>query len=124
MRAHAAWAAVAAVAVVLLAGCGDDGGTTSAASPPPPSAEAQLAAGKAIFTAHCGGCHTLADAGSTAVVGPNLDDLKPVKALVIAQVTNGGIVMPSFTDKLSGGHILTEAQIQAVADYVSTVAGK
>jgi cytochrome c6 len=124
MRARAAWAAVATVAMVVIAGCGDGRGTTDVAPPPPPSGGGQLAAGKAIFTAHCGGCHTLADAGSTGAVGPNLDQSKPAKTLVVERVTNGGNVMPSFTDKLSGGHILTDAQVQAVADYVSSVAGK
>ncbi len=75
--------------------------------------------GKQIFlTAGCTGCHTLKDAGSTGTIGPNLDALKPPKSLVIDRVTNGKRAMPSFKDKLS------PAQIQAVADYVSSVAGK
>jgi len=75
--------------------------------------------GEAIFKgAGCGGCHTLAAAGSTGTVGPNLDQLKPAMAIVVRQVTNGGAVMPAFKGKLSA------AQIQAVAKYVSSVAGK
>jgi cytochrome c6 len=75
--------------------------------------------GKTIFSAAgCTGCHTLADAGSTGTVGPNLDKAKPAKALVIQRVTNGKGAMPSFKDKLS------QKQIQAVADYVSSKAGK
>jgi len=74
--------------------------------------------GKAIFQAECASCHTLAAAGATGTVGPNLDQLKPSKAIVIHQVTNGGGVMPAFKGKL------TPAQIAAVADYVSTNAGK
>jgi outer membrane protein assembly factor BamB len=35
------------------------------------------AAGKAVFTANCASCHTLADANAHGSVGPNLDDLKP-----------------------------------------------
>jgi len=107
--------------VVFAAGCGD-GGTGGGATPSPSGG--QVAEGKAIFTIHCGGCHTLADARATAVVGPNLDELKPSKALVVAQVTNGGIAMPSFSDNLSAGHSLTDAQIQAVAEYVSSAAGR
>ena len=34
-------------------------------------------------------CHTLADAGATGTVGPNLDEAKPDTALVTARVTNG-----------------------------------
>src|SRR5215468_1997451 len=54
-------------------------------------------AGKAVFTsAGCVGCHTLADAGATGTVGPNLDDAKPSDALVVERVTNGEGGMPSF----------------------------
>jgi cytochrome c6 len=74
--------------------------------------------GKTIFTTNCGSCHTLADASTTGTVGPNLDDIKPTKDKVATQVTNGGGAMPSFKGTLD------EQQIQAVADYVSSVAGK
>ena len=74
--------------------------------------------GQAIFKSECGGCHTLAAAGTTGTVGPNLDQLKPADAVVVHQVTNGGGVMPAFKGKLS------PAQIQAVAKYVSSSAGK
>jgi cbb3-type cytochrome c oxidase subunit III len=74
--------------------------------------------GKEIFKVKCGGCHTLADAGTTGTTGPNLDLLKPPFATVKTQVTNGGSVMPAFKGTL------TAAQIDAVAKYVSSVAGK
>ena len=74
--------------------------------------------GKSMFQANCASCHTLADAGTTGTVGPNLDDAKPPKDLVVDRVTNGQGVMPSFKDSLD------EQQIQAVADYVSSAAGK
>ena len=75
--------------------------------------------GKDIFQqAGCASCHTLADAGSTGTIGPNLDQKKPPKSLAVDRVTNGKGAMPSFKGKL------TPAQIQAVAKYVSSVAGK
>jgi cbb3-type cytochrome c oxidase subunit III len=74
--------------------------------------------GKAIFKADCSSCHTLSAAGSTGTVGPNLDQLKPKQATVVHQVTNGGAVMPAFKGKL------TPAQIQAVATFVASSAGK
>jgi mono/diheme cytochrome c family protein len=74
--------------------------------------------GKSIFSANCGSCHTLADAGTTGTVGPNLDQAKPSKALAVDRVTNGKGAMPSFQDSLD------PEQIQAVADYVSSAAGK
>jgi mono/diheme cytochrome c family protein len=75
--------------------------------------------GKQIFaSAGCNGCHTLKDAGASGTVGPNLDQLKPSEAAVEKQVTNGGGAMPAFKGQL------TPAQIKAVAEYVSSVAGK
>jgi cbb3-type cytochrome c oxidase subunit III len=74
--------------------------------------------GKKIFVAKCGSCHTLKDAATTGTVGPNLDLLKPPFATVQTQVINGGGAMPAFKGTL------TSAQIKAVAQYVSQVAGK
>jgi cbb3-type cytochrome c oxidase subunit III len=74
--------------------------------------------GKDIFIQNCGGCHVLADAGTTGKIGPNLDQAKPTKALAVDRVTNGKGNMPSFKGQL------TAKQIQAVADYVSSAAGK
>jgi mono/diheme cytochrome c family protein len=76
--------------------------------------------GEAIFKgAGCAGCHTLAAAGATGTTGPNLDQLKPATAIVVRQVTTPPPgIMPSFQKTL------TPAQIQAVAKYVSSSAGK
>jgi len=75
--------------------------------------------GEAIFKGSgCSGCHTLAAAGATGTVGPNLDQLRPPMAIVVKQVTDGGGVMPAFKGKL------TTAQINAVAQYVASSAGK
>jgi len=91
--------------------------TTTETTPP---AQGDPVAGKQVFlgSAACGGCHTLADAGSSGNVGPNLDDVKPSYDKVVTQVTNGGGVMPPFKGTL------TEQQIADVAAYVSSVAGK
>ena len=56
--------------------------------------------------------------GTSGKVGPNLDDVKPTSARVVTQVTNGGGAMPAFKGTLDA------KQINAVADYVSSVAGK
>jgi mono/diheme cytochrome c family protein len=76
--------------------------------------------GAAIFKgAGCAGCHTLAAAGATGTTGPNLDQFKPSMAIVVRQVTSPPAgIMPSFKGRLS------PAQIQAVAKYVSSSAGK
>jgi mono/diheme cytochrome c family protein len=88
---------------------------TGIVAKPPPGGQAD---GKSVFTANCGGCHMLADAGTSGTVGPNLDAAKPPKALVVDRVTNGKGVMPPFKDSLDA------AQIQAVADYVASAAGR
>ncbi|HZO49475.1 MAG TPA: cytochrome c [Gaiellaceae bacterium] len=91
-------------------------GTTT--EQPGGGAKGDPAAGKQVFaSAGCGGCHTLADAGSNGSVGPNLDDAKPAYELVVDRVTHGKGVMPSFAGRLG------TAEIQNVAAYVSSVAG-
>jgi mono/diheme cytochrome c family protein len=65
----------------------------------------------------CGSCHTLRAAQSTGTNGPNLDVLHPSAAAVADQVTSGGGGMPSF------GNSLSSSQIQALASWVSSVAG-
>jgi mono/diheme cytochrome c family protein len=102
--------------------------TNSSPAPAPPPATTEgggngggnlAAQGKQVFaSAGCTSCHTLKDAGASGTVGPNLDDAKPPASLVVDRVTNGKGVMPSFKGQLSA------AQIQAVAEYVSSVAGK
>ena len=82
------------------------------------SATGDAAAGKAVFTANCGACHTLADAGTSGAVGPNLDQLKPDAAIVQKQVENGGAAMPAFKGTLS------DADIANVSAYVASVAGQ
>jgi murein L,D-transpeptidase YcbB/YkuD len=81
-------------------------------------ATAGAATGQQVWSqAGCGACHTLAAAGSSGNAGPNLDALRPSGATVAAQVTYGGGGMPSFGGSLSG------AEIQALATWVSSVAG-
>jgi mono/diheme cytochrome c family protein len=90
--------------------------TTTAA---PSGGKGDATAGKQVFmSAGCTSCHTLADAGAKGTVGPNLDDAKPPFDLVVDRVTNGKGVMPSFKGQLS------VKEIQDVAAYVSSVAGK
>jgi cytochrome c6 len=80
---------------------------------------AVLAQGKQLFQQNCGTCHTLANAGTNGKVGPVLDQVKPSKQLVLSAIKNGGLgsgTMPA--------NIVTGKDAQAVATYVSTVAGK
>jgi outer membrane protein assembly factor BamB len=120
---HGRPATVAATTTTATVGSGESGGQKKPSGPgsqkpTTTSAATGNAAGKAVFEANCATCHTLADANAHGSVGPNLDDLKPNKARVQRQVTNGGAAMPAFGGRLS------KQQIDAVAAYVSSVAGK
>ena len=88
-------------------------GVPGAAATPPAGND-----GKSIFSANCASCHTLKAAGASGTIGPNLDDLKPPEPIVKHQVEVGGGVMPAFKGTL------TPEQIDAVAKYVATSAGK
>jgi cytochrome c oxidase subunit 2 len=81
--------------------------------------------GKQVFAnAGCGACHTLADAGSTAQVGPELDKVLPeltadqVRESIVdpnAEITRGyqGGVMPQ-----DYGQQLTAKQLDALVTYL------
>jgi len=134
-RTTLALATLLAAIGVAVAGCGGEeeatpspqtvtgtttAPTTTTTTTTTPAPKGDPVAGKAVFTgsAGCTGCHTLKDAGSTGTVGPNLDQAMPPASLVIDRVTNGKGVMPSFKGTL------TPTQIDDVAAYVSSIAGK
>lgn len=97
-------------------------GCLVAAALPAAAADDALALGKQLFTGGatpaCAVCHTLKDAGSTGAVGPVLDELKPDAQRVANALRNGVGNMPSYRATL------TDAQIDALARYVSAVAGR
>lgn len=69
--------------------------------------------GKAVFTANCASCHTLAAADATGTVGPDLDTAKWDEAHVKQRVEEGAGAMPAFSGTLS------PEEISAVAKFVS-----
>src|SRR3954466_5153935 len=75
------------------------------------------AAGKVVFKSNtavggCYSCHTLKDAAATGKVGPDLDQAKPEKDLILTRVVNGKTPMPAFKGTL------TPQQIADVVAYV------
>jgi hypothetical protein len=103
--------AFAACVVVALVGCGGKKN--------PDALGQQASAGAQVFAgAGCKSCHTLAAAGASGRVGPDLDMLRPDAATVSRQVKLGGAGMPSFGAKLSS------QQIADVAAYVSAAASQ
>ena len=71
--------------------------------------------GKEIFleAGNCAACHTLSDAGSNAMIGPNLNEIRPDVSRILMAVKNGIGVMPAMEG------ILSNEEIEAVAHYVS-----
>ena len=71
--------------------------------------------GKEIFlnAGNCATCHSLKDAGSNAMVGPNLNQIRPDIGRVKNAVLNGIGVMPAYQG------ILSSEEIDAISYYVS-----
>jgi cytochrome c oxidase subunit 1 len=75
--------------------------------------------GAQLFSDKCGSCHTLKAANTQGTVGPNLDDLKPPTDRVLEAIMKGG----TGSGAMPQG-IVTGADAEAVADFVSKSAGK
>ena len=88
-----------------------------------------MANGKAKFAA-CGGCHTLADAGTKGTVGPNLDDaFRGSRRQGFATSTFEGVIRywiekpEQRSQPIMPPHIVTGKDAADVAAYVASVAG-
>ncbi len=94
---------------------------------------ADLANGRQLFIAKCGTCHYLQEAGTSAVVGPDLDAaFAASRAVGMDQDTIEGVVSdqishPRYTDPASptymAADIVTGRDAEDVAAYVGSVAG-
>jgi mono/diheme cytochrome c family protein len=75
--------------------------------------------GRLLFGQRCAQCHTLQAANALATVGPNLDQLRPPKALILSTIAsgraNGNGNMPA--------QIYVGKDAQDVATFVAKVAG-
>lgn len=71
------------------------------------------------FASTCGTCHTLARAGTTGTVGPNLDQLMPTMIRVENALRIGG----TGDGRMPAG-VLQGAEAVQMAQFVSSVAGK
>jgi mono/diheme cytochrome c family protein len=117
--------------VVLLLGVGVPAWALTKGGSEDSSAEnvpGSLQEGKELFVTNCGACHTLAEAGTDGVIGPNLDDLlappsasapdpATIKPRVLSAINNGvGGRMPKG--------VLSGQQAEEVATFVAQVAGQ
>lgn len=99
-----------------------------AAKPPaPPAGGGGGNSGKALFTSSgCQGCHTLADAGSNATVGPNLDEVLADKdeAFIKTSIEDPSAeIADGYSDTMPKdyGQRLGEDGVDALAKYLSEV---
>jgi len=109
-----------ALAALGFAGCGGDDEVTGMEG-------ANTGSGKELFVQNCASCHTLADAGTMANVGPNLDTAlgwsckqgfaeDTLYSVVLGQIDLAAPPMPA--------DIVTGQDAVDVAAYVASVAGK
>ncbi len=111
-------------------GAQSSGGTAGGASTTSP------AAGKAIFigSSGCSSCHTLAAAGATGTVGPNLGvkvvpDAKtrglPLKKFIFESITKpNAFISPGFRPNImppNFAQTLNSTQIQALVNFIASV---
>ena len=111
-------------AVLAAAGCGTGGVDTSS----------NVAGGKELFVSKCGSCHTLADAGTTGKVGPDLDAAfgpsrqQGFAESTVRQVVRDQIHLPSPAEgnadfPVMPANLVTGSDADAVSAYVASVAG-
>lgn len=78
------------------------------------------AEGRSLFVYNCGTCHTMAAANTAGRIGPNLDQLRPPKALTLDAIEKGRArgqgQMPA--------QLLVGADAEHVAEFIEAVAGR
>jgi mono/diheme cytochrome c family protein len=92
---------------------------------------AQEQVGRELFGEHCAVCHTLAADNAVGKTGPNLDQIKPPKSLVLHTIANGclqKLVGKNYNSIcLAYGNmpadIVQGRQAQDIAAFVGRVAG-
>ena len=116
--------------MLLLTGCGTGGLAKGGGD---------VETGRTLFQSKCGGCHTLAAAGSTGKVGPNLDwsfaqargegfDESAIREIVHEQIKYPGqFSTGNESDELQANmpaNLVRGQDAEAVAAYVAANAGK
>ena len=103
----------AATTVIVVSGCGN-------------SSSPNLQTGEQLFKQSCGSCHTLAEAGTEANIGPNLDDafadsiVSGLKRSTIESVVRAQIKFPQGDEMPA--NLVTGQDVDDVASYVADVA--
>jgi cytochrome c oxidase subunit 2 len=121
------------MAALALSGGGDDDGRAAAprtAAAPAPSPTAARATGEAVWVAQgCGSCHTLAAAGATGTIGPDLGaTLRGVPPAAIRQsiVLPGAAAPPGWSPGAMPEDYasrMTRAELDRLVAYLDRAAG-
>jgi cytochrome c oxidase subunit 2 len=127
----------------VVPGAGSAPSTTPSTSPPSSASSTSAEAGKAVFTgqAGCSGCHTLAAAGATGTVGPDLDvrlrtdcanpASQKIRGTTLKQCIETAITKPyaylpsGYTAGIMPSNFsqrLTPDEIQALVNFLSSAA--
>lgn len=99
--------------------------------------DADLERGRQLFQTNCGTCHKLAEAGTGATVGPDLDasfsaaresgmDQDTIEGVVQQQIANPRTILeenPNYDKTYMPADIVTGRDAEDVAAYVASVAG-
>jgi mono/diheme cytochrome c family protein len=99
--------------------------------------DADLERGRQLFQNNCGTCHTLAEAGTTIDIGPDLDasfasaraagmDQDTIEGVVQSQIENPREINPDnprYDQTYMPANIVTGRDAEDVAAYVASVAG-
>jgi mono/diheme cytochrome c family protein len=120
MARRVASAVIVVVGALTLGACGSEGVQVSKSSPDH--------TGATLFAQRCGGCHTLDAAGTQGSAtnvkdrertdGPNFNTRHEAVPDVLYAIENGG-----FSGAIMPENVVTGAQAQAVAEFVSHYAG-
>ena len=107
-----------AVPAAVIASRGESEGAVGPLRTEQPTAREEQ--GKELFIQTCKSCHTLEAVNAHGVTGPNLDELAPLdKQRVLNAIKRGG----TGSGRMPPG-LLQGEDADAVATYVSTVAGR
>ena len=99
--------------------------------------DADLERGRQLFQTNCGTCHALAEAGTAATIGPDLDssfvaaretgmDQDTIEGVVTSQIENPREIHPDnprYDQTFMPANIVTGRDAEDVAAYVASVAG-
>ena len=108
---------IAVPAIVIANGNESEGGSGRLADVKPNAVQKK---GKQLFRQTCATCHTLSAINARGVTGPNLDEIGQItKQRVLNAIKIGGT-----GDKRMPAGLLTGKNAEAVAAYLSKVAGQ